>query len=162
MSLPCLRRTGLFGRWSLELLCGCDVADVGGVPGRDKWAGTLSPMIRTHSEGKKPTSKPRLPRHQMLSSGGGMSITEIMSPTCISSISRNKYISHSCRFCVIFAAFIHLHSLVVSSSNVNLIIQSIMAPMKLNVPCYYGNQLIVRELLTWTWWRYKTTSRALW
>jgi len=51
------------------------------VPGKDKWAGTLSPMIRTHSEGKKPTSKPRFPLHHMLSSGAGMSITLIISPT---------------------------------------------------------------------------------
>ena len=45
-------------------------------------APTLSPMTSTHSQGKNPTSKPRLPRHHIDSSGPGMSITEIMSPTC--------------------------------------------------------------------------------
>jgi len=35
----------------------------------------------THSQGKNPTSNPLFPRHQMDSSGGGMSITDIMSPT---------------------------------------------------------------------------------
>ena len=87
MSLPCLRRTGLLGRFSFELVlrgvvpCGWNDDPAGGVPGSDKCAGTLSPMIRTHSDGKKPTSKPRLPLHHTLSSGAGMSITDIISPT---------------------------------------------------------------------------------
>ena len=50
--------------------------------GRLRPWGTLSPMTSTHSQGKKPTSKPRFPRHHIDSSGGGISITEIMSPTC--------------------------------------------------------------------------------
>lgn len=95
MSLPCLRRTGLLGSCSVELwvllllLCSF-IGDVPPlpdgrvdkvVPGRERWTGTLSPMIRTHSDGKKPTSKPRLPRHHMLSSGAGISMTLIISPT---------------------------------------------------------------------------------
>lgn len=103
MSFPCFLRTGFVGRLSLDVAdaanevdnrddlcccCWCAVelwwaASGGGVPGKGKWAGTLSPMILTHSQGKKPTSKPRLPRHQILSSGGGISMTDIMSPTCI-------------------------------------------------------------------------------
>ena len=47
-----------------------------------KHSRTLSPMTSTQSQGKNPTSKPRFPRHQIDSSGPGMSITEIMSPTC--------------------------------------------------------------------------------
>lgn len=38
-------------------------------------------MTCTHSQGKNPTWNPLLPLHQMDSSGGGMSITLIMSPT---------------------------------------------------------------------------------
>lgn len=52
---------------------------VGSESGR--FLGTLSVIIATQFEGKNPTKKPCLPLHQTLSSGDGMSITEIMSPT---------------------------------------------------------------------------------
>ena len=81
-------------RWgSVALLCG-KFSPCGTCPGeRNKLCffkspqkclkvNTLSPMTSTHSQGKNPTSKPLLPRHQIDSSGPGMSITEIMSPTC--------------------------------------------------------------------------------
>jgi hypothetical protein len=48
-----------------------------------RFLGTFSPITATVSQGKKPTSKPLLPRHHTLSTAGGMSITEIISPTCI-------------------------------------------------------------------------------
>ena len=106
INLPCLRNTGLVGWFSevgepwpsspssedTESLRGDDIGSGAG-PLLVKWwvlapmgkfnpCGTLSPMTSTYSHGKNPTSKPRLPRHQMDSSGGGISITEIMSPTC--------------------------------------------------------------------------------
>lgn len=49
--------------------------------GRGMFLGTLSPMMWTQCWGKKPTWKPRLPRHHIDSAGLAMSITEIMSPT---------------------------------------------------------------------------------
>jgi len=84
MSLPCLRRTGLVGSlgesdWSEFRLVKC--GSVALLCGRFNPCGTLSPMTSTHSQGKNPTSKPRLPLHHIDSSGPGMSITEIMSPT---------------------------------------------------------------------------------
>lgn len=45
-----------------------------------KLRGTLSVMTATQCDGKNPTMKPRLPLHQTLSSGGGISITDIISP----------------------------------------------------------------------------------
>ena len=99
INFPCFRSTGLVGSWP-EGLVGLPPADPGlGLSSspsepieflRKRWlsrgrfrpCGTLSPMTSTHSQGKKPTSNPRFPRHHIDSSGGGISITEIMSPTC--------------------------------------------------------------------------------
>lgn len=72
ISLPCFRSTGFTGNLDLTV-----VETV-------KWRGTLSPITATHSAGKNPTANPCFPRHQVLSPGGGMSITDIMSPTCLS------------------------------------------------------------------------------
>ena len=44
--------------------------------------GILSLINSTHCRGKNPTSKRFFPLHHDVSSGGGMSITDIMSPTC--------------------------------------------------------------------------------
>ena len=84
MSFPCFLSTGFVGSlgesdWSefLRVRWGRVLE----VWGRVRPWGTLSPITSTHSQGKKPTSKPLFPLHHMDSSGPGMSITEIMSPT---------------------------------------------------------------------------------
>lgn len=57
---------------------------VGPAKVRDWWRlrlrGSFSVITATQWDGKNPTRNPLFPLHHALSSGGGMSITEIMSP----------------------------------------------------------------------------------